>query len=685
MIVLTGLFSLAGLSLFLARFLKRSSALTPLLAVALAILWFTLFGCLGLLVLSGWLWYALCLAATVFVLYKERKTIVKRLSPGWWFFVLGGVFFTVLFAATRPQFAEWDDFTFWGTAAKAVFENGEMYTSAASNLLHRSYPPGLIVFTYMAQFFGRAFSEYGMMAAYSFVYLAAFAAASALWEQRRAAAVVFTCGLFVLPFFFEPGAHLGEPSWAYLTVMADPPMAALFGGVLCFYFAGGEKDWRLLLPFGALLGALTTLKDMGFALALLALFIAGLDLLFCERDRLSFFALRRWRAWLVSCLACGAMIVGMYLLWAAHLALSPLGVDRFNLGSAGQNLGMGAMLAGALGALFGLVQHPQYSQVLPLMQNALFEKPVSVIGAGPAVFCLICLILLAAFVLAATKRQRRRVLVFFITSTAGFALFYIFNIFLYAFIFKEIEALILKDYLRYISPYWQGWLAASLALLGLTAVSGPKERRRMVLARAGSLGLTLCLVLAVVLRGNGQSNFLFYSPSNYGVRYSVQDVLAQAAAEGMQKGDKVYLLSQDDDGDRSYKFRYEMEAEMALQYAGPLQDAEGQPVLEEGLPLYRGNVGGTIVPKNQSYAPETPYPAAGGPEELAAFLRQEGVSHLLIDRVDNYFLENFSGLFSDGLKGWSDDDSLSTGQRYYRVSWQGDSLRLVPEEGGATV
>ncbi|MDL2252544.1 hypothetical protein LJC49_00520 [Ruminococcaceae bacterium OttesenSCG-928-I18] len=681
--VLLGLLSLSGLSLFLARFLRRSASLTPLLAVALAMLWFTLFGCAGLLVAAGWLWYALCAAALVFVLVKEKEKILQRMTPGFLFFVAGGVFFVTLFAWKQPLFTEWDDFTFWGTAAKAVFEHGEMYTTADSNLLHRSYPPGLIMLSYMGQFFGGAFAEYKMMAAYSFVYLAAFSAASAFWGGKKAAALCFLGGLLLLPFFFEPGAHLGQTSWAYHTVMADLPMAAMFGGILCFYFAGGEKDWRMLLPFGVLLAALTNMKDMGFALALLALFIAGLDLVFCERDRLSFFRFKGWAGLLLAGTACAVCVVGAYLVWAGHLALSPIGVDRFNLGSAGESLGMGAMLLTAVGALFGLVQHPQYSQVQPMMLRALWEKPVSVAGSGVIVFALIGALLLVAFLLAATRRQRRRVLVFFLTSTVGFVLFYIFQLFLYAFIFKEVEALILKDYLRYISPYWQGWLMASLVLLGLSATTGNEERLRVQVARAVSLAASGCLLLAVALRGNPESNFLYYSPSHYVARWDVKKVLGEAGEQGLGPGDTVYLLSQGDDGGRSYLFRYEMQAKLALQYYGELTDEEGQPVTEDGRTVYRENVGSTIVEKPQAATWEVPYPAAGGPEELAAFLRQEGCTHFLIDRIDGYFIEAFSELFEDGLGGWSDDDSLSTGHRYYEIVYEGDTCRMVPTEGGA--
>ncbi len=680
--VLPGLASLFGLALFLSRFLKRSSALMPLLSVAISMLWFTVFGCAGFLQLGGWLWYALCLLAFLVVLFREKSKLRALFTPGLLFFGLGGVFFVLLFLATQPLFIEWDAFTFWGTAAKAMAEQGELYTTAPSNLLHRSYPPGLLVFGYMAQFFSPVFSEGAMLASYSLVYLASFSAVSAFWKQQKAAATVFLCGLVLLPLFFEPGTSLGDPSWAYRTVMADLPMAAMFGGILGYAFSDDEKDIRFFLPFGLLLAALTNVKDMGFALALLALMIVGIDLFFCERETVQFLRLKKTPAWFLGCLACVGMVVGMYVLWAVHLAQSPSGVDRFNLGSAGQELGMGSMMVQALGALFGLQYHEQYSQVLPLMLEALYKQPISLGGSGLFVFFIIADILLLAFFLADTKKRRRRVVVFFITSTVGFLLFYVFHIFLYAFIFKPVEALILKDYLRYISPYWQGWLMASLVLLGRCAVLERHRRLRTQLAGACNVVLVACLLGGVLLLSHPGANFLFISPSNYGVRHEIQATLEQASAQGLQEADRVYVLSQGDDGARSYQYRYELEADMALQYAGVLLDESGEPVEENGHTVYVGNVGGTMVESLATTPDAILYPFEASLEDFEAFLRQEEVSHLLIDRLDNYFLDEFRPLFSDELEGWSDDASLSTGHRYYRVTEEDGQLLLVPQEGG---
>lgn len=679
---LLGLLSLAGLSLFLARALKLSPSLTVLLSVAAAMLWFTLLGCFGFLIPAGWLWYALCAAALLYVVMKEKKGLLRFMDTGFLFFLIGGVFFITLFFATQPLFTEWDDFTFWGAAAKASFEGGQMYTVAESNLIARSQPPSLIMLSYMVQFFGGGtFAEYKMMAAYALVYLAAFSAASAVFKEKRSAAACLLGGFLMLPLFFEVGTGAGQQSMAYLTVLGDAPMAALFGGILCFYFAAEDKNQRLLLPLAVLLAALTNMKDMGFALALIALFIVCIDLVFCERDRLRLFALKGWPALLVFAATGVLLIVAAYGGWAWHMRLT-LGADRFNLGSGGSNLPMGDLAATALGAFFGLSHHEHYTKVLPLMLRAFVEEPVSLIGPGVVVLGVIVGILALAYLLASTKRQRRRVVVFFLASLLCFVAYYIFHLFLYAFIFKAEEALILKDYLRYISTYWQGWLMASLVVLGLTAMGGKELRLRVQLARGAAALAAVCLCLVVALRGNWQANVLLFSPSNYGQRLSVQDVVKEAEAEGMQEDDVVYLLSQGDPGERAYLVRYEAKATVASQYGGVQLDDDGRPVLVDGEPVLLDNIGTSLVPEKGFVPSYYTYVVPAGPQELAAYLKEQGCTHFLVDQIDDYFLKTFSPLFSDKLAGWSDEKPFATGHRYYAIEWEAGDCRMVPAEGG---
>ncbi len=678
--VFAGLLSLAGLSLFLARALRRSSALMPVLAICVAMLYFALAGVAGVMMIAGWLWYALCLAALVAVVVLEKGKILRLLSPGLCYFVVGGAAFILLFHFTRPMLTQWDEFTFWGTAAKVTANSGQLYTVARSSLIARSYPPGLIVYSAMMQFFG-GFSEAGFMACFAVFYLACFSAASAAFGKGRgAAALLFLAGMTVLPLFFEQGGA-GRMMRSYVSCMADLPMALLFGAALCFYYGGEEKDARLWLPFGLILAGLVNLKDMGFALALVALAVALLDAAFCERERLRFLRLRRWGALGLMALYGLIMAAGMYLVWWAHLRALPQAVNRFNIGAGGEELDQFEMLLAGVRMLFGAeAPSEQFAQVRSDMLNALFARPVSLIGSGAAVLVLICLLTALALLLAATRRQTRRVAVFGVFMLLGFAAFYIFNIFTYAFVFRPVEAETLREYERYINPYWMAWLMGTLTLLSRTATTHKATFHRLRMAR-GATGLAAAGLLAVVmLRGNWQANFTAISPALYTERQNVLGVATAARDEGMRPEDDIYIISQGDDGTRFYMFGFELSGVRTQIFNGVFRDEMGEAVLDEdgGMILYR-NVAATLIAPDKQ--PASPYDLACTPEELTAFFRQEGNTHVLVDVADAYILEAFAPMFSDSLAGWG---PLTRGHSYYRIVWnEAGGCTLVPEEGGA--
>lgn len=675
--VLLGVLSLTGFSLLFAKGTGRSSALGPLVAVSGAILWFTIWGCVNLLQVGGWLWYLLALLAWGWLIVKQKKEVSQLFTPGLWFFILGSLFFVLLFFFTKPLMTQWDEFTFWGTAGKVVTDSNQLYTLARSNLFARSYPPGMAVFGYMMQFFGGGFAEYKFIAAYAVLYLAGFASASALWGRNKAGATVMLAGLFMLPLFFELSAPAGRMMYAYLSVMGDMAMAVLFGGALCLYYGGGEKSARLLLPFALVLAALTSVKDMGLALGLIALFVAALDMILGERDRLHFWRLQRWKAWLVSCLAGFAAVAGAYLLWTVHMALAPGGSNRFNLGSGGENLGQLAMLSNGFKALFGIVPDEKFTDIARLMLEAFVKRPVFLLGSSLVMLLLIVMILAATWILSGTKRQRKRILVFLLAMLFCFCAFYLFNIFTYTYILKDVESYMLKDFDRYINPFWIGWLMAALVLLSRATQDEKSLRFRLRAARGASIVLAGLFILSVGARVNSRANFMRISPSLYTHRWDVQQVVEQAQREGMAPEDRVYTISQGDDSSRFYLFAYEMPSELSMMFEGMGENEEGKLVALK-------NTSVSFVPPGQKETSQYVYKAEVTPESWAAFLKEQDCTHVLLDVIDEYILEDFGPMFSDGLKGWVVTGEPAAGHRYYEIQWRGDKCVLVPAQGGGS-
>lgn len=688
MALFAGLASIAGLSLFLARFLRRSSALMPIVSVSASILFFTAMGCAGLwlgsgsfLKVAGWAWYAICLAALVYVIAAEKQNILSLFTPGFWLFLAGSAAFIVLFLITKPQFTQWDEFSFWGTAAKVTHNSGQLYTTARSSLIARTYPPGLIVFCYMFQFFG-SFAEYGFMAALAVLYMSAFSAACAVFRKNKTASIIFMFCMVLLPVLFESPVPAGNLSSSYLFCMADVPMGVFFGGALCYHFAVREYGARTFIPFGLILAALVCFKDMGFAFALIALFVAFIDLAFCERKTIAFFRLRRWGAWFAAGAVCLLLVLGAYGLWALHLKQAA-GIDRFDLGNESQSLGMAAMLTEGVKQLFGIGRTEKYVMVSQNMRTAFFKTPVMLFGSGARVLLLILVISVLAWVMAASRRQRRRVLVFTLAMAFCFLAFYVFNIFTYTFIIKGEEAEILKDYHRYISPFWLSWLMSALAVMWLSATNQKATYYRLRISRAVCMLVCIGLIGGTLWRGNSAANVLNVSPSLYSEREDVRITAKAAEEQGMRPEDNVYIISQWDDAHRFYMLGYELSAVRVPVFAGTKYDKNGEIVTgEAGQPIYAGLAASTLGPPNkESYEI---FEIGCTPSQFIEYLLQNECTHVLLDKIDGYIIEEFAPLFSDGLQGWQ-DDGFTTGHRYYRLEMEKDGSYMLnaQTEGGA--
>ena len=76
---------------------------------------------------------------------------------------------------------------------------------------------------------------------------------------------------------------------------------------------------------------------------------------------------------------------------------------------------------------------------------------------------------------------------------------------LYCYNFSDVEAYILKDYERYIGPYYQGWMQAMLCLLGRSAANCAGRWYR--LADGALLGAAACVMAVFFWRGVPTAGF----------------------------------------------------------------------------------------------------------------------------------------------------------------------------------
>ena len=617
---------LAGAAAALAALVDRPAGLLalPLLSGAAVVVY--AFGLAGFLrvgvLLAVLLLAALCLWGAV---HRQKQWRQAAREPALLLFLAAGAFIWVLFFVMQPMFTQWDEFTAWGLAPKMVVSNGAFYVAEPQNLKASFTYPGTSLVAVLFQPFGQ-WAEWACLAALDTLAFACLAAAAALPQDRRLGAVpVFAAG-FVLPYFFADTAP-GSYATQYANAMADLPLAMLFGGSLCLYYALGTKDrafWLTALP----LALLTLTKDICFAYGLIAVFLMGLDMWLAAEQPA--------KKALLPALAkgCGlaAVVLAAFVSWGRYTAaVTPTADTAAAVGSEGMSYG--AVLANGLRQLLGIGREQDFAALMSAMGGAFFSRRVCLLGSGAMAVVCITLVAAAAWLCAEKGPARRRVLAAYVGLAFCFAALYAFHLILYYYNFSRSEAMILKDYDRYLTPYYQAWMLAMLALLARSA--GGRLGAAALCAAAGA-------VLAVFLwRGIPAAGFWTPASTRYTVRMDVQQKAA-ALNTALTPQDTVLVLSQGDDATRWYYYRYELTGRVVNGFTGSYTDPA------DTSQQLKGDFMNVVAPDSQVLYPQDN--TVCSPQGLMAYMEEIGCEYLLIDRSDGYLQQAFGPYFEGGLK-----------------------------------
>ena len=249
----------------------------------------------------------------------------------------------------------------------------------------------------------------------------------------------------------------------------------------------------------------------------------------------------------------------------------------------------------------------------------------------------------------------------FAAFAAAFAAFYLFHLFLYYYNFAEVEALALKDYDRYIGPYYLGWMLASLAILGKAAASSAMPR----LSRLAVLGVSACVAFVYLWRGVPVGGFWDDLSSLYTLRSDVQ-ARAEQANRLLGWDDTVLVISQGDDGTRWYYYTYELNATVAHGVGGYCRSDH------EELDQWSAGFMNLVEAMNWELYD---YQAVVTRPGLAYLLEERGCNYLLVDGIDRYFVEEFGPMFTEELPR-----DMGAEARLYRIEGRGEEMRFRPAE-----
>lgn len=679
--ILVSFGALALLCAFLTLRCRLHSALAPLAALGIISLWLTIAGMAGLLAPAVWLLLAASAALGVWALASRGKQGGWRalFSPGAALFWALAVSFAVYFAIRQPLFSDFDEFSFWGPAAKLTCLNDSLYTTGEIGWAWQAtQTPGLIVLSYFVQFLGQ-FAPWKVYLAYDLLLFACFAAVLGRVTWRRwPLAVPLAVIAWLTPWFFTVYNRTIELCGVYMTSYGDIPSGIVFGGAVAYWLAVREDGPRLsILPVLVLVG---NIKSNTFVLALLAAGLAAADWLFFapqpalrqpsdglfKADGAASSAPRpRWRG-LARRAGFGAALLAapmaMYLAWGRYIA----GLVQQNAAAGGMGETSPSTVSVAVSGIRMLLGLPvgeyyearraQFFAAADGMRQAFFQSRLSMLGigedflrrrgapewlalamgSGVLVTLLILLLLIAAAVLAGRGQLRRRIALLGALSAAGFVGYNFMLALSYGFIFRPEQAEALIDYNRYIDSFYLGWFLLALTALALALQSRAARPALRLLGQGGLVLLAALMLLRVDQMVLPQFSVLGFSDAAFADQ-RIQQARADAVTAAAEPGSRIFLVSQGDDGLDWFEYSYDL-LPLVLDYSGDRDKGGGGGTF--GLAALR--------PPEEDYTRwyyYHPYTAA----EWAAAVRASGCRYIFVDRLDEIFTESYAPLFADGL------------------------------------
>ena len=652
--VALALLCLMGLCVFFGLVCRVHSALSPLVSLCTVSLVLAGAGVAGLLRPAVFAVYGAGFALGIFALWKYRSGWRSLITPGAVLFWAMALAFAVYFGVRQPMFTDFDEMSFWGTAAKLTHETDGLYTVApVSWPWQATQSPCLITLGYFVQALGQ-YADWKIYLAYDLLAFACFAAILGLcgWKQYRLA-VPLAAICWCVPWFFTTYNHTIFLSTVYLTAYGDIPSGLVLGGTVALWLALRESDgpkWTILpvLAFSALI------KSNTFVLALAGAGLVAADwLLVPSDDQLT--GVKAWVRGLPKRLgftaACFAAPLLAYRGWGSYtLALALQNAEQGGMGETSPDVitvainGILMLLGQPVGDYYEARRDQFYTAMGDMWhQYMTSDGTLSMLGQGVVVTAFILALFFAAWLVAGQRALRVRIALTAFFSTLCFGGYNLMLALSYGFIFKPFQAERLEDYNRYVYTYYIGWFLVALALVSLAM---QKKPRLDLLGHAG----VLCLAALMLLRVNQmvlpQLSVLGFSDAEFADR-KIQQTRA-AAVSAVTGDERLFYVYQGDNGLHWFTACYDFYPQI-VDYSG---DGGGTFGVEELRPSAESVEG-------YYYHPYTA-------EEFAALVEETGCEYLYLDRVDELFTQSYAGLFTDGLAAAEAGETL-----VYQVDGEG--------------
>ena len=286
------------------EFTKYDFKISIVLAISLLIVLFIIFSLLNILYYSKLFLLLIAILSAIF-LYKKKDSFLNGINS---LDITSLVIFTIIFIVSILSGIEryvhsWDEYSYWGYAAKVCINEKSFYSVIARAGETKSYPPVLTIWHYIVSSFSNKFSEPNLYIGLTLLILVYMIPVLInIIDKDRKNLIVFMISVFAFPLLFSG-------SYTYTLLYADLLLASMCTTALILHnlYKKGDINKRIYL---LILVLITLLKPNGFVFSLTILLLFYLKDIFNHKISIKniFYEIKKY-------LVPGLLIMSIYVTW----------------------------------------------------------------------------------------------------------------------------------------------------------------------------------------------------------------------------------------------------------------------------------------------------------------------------------------------------------------------------------
>jgi hypothetical protein len=429
------------------------------------------------------------------------------------------------------KFLIWDEFSFWASSTKIIYETNALFKSDSPIFL-KSYPPIQQLFQYY--FVKQTFwSEKNVLYAQTFWVLSSIlCVVGSIVKRPLNVSLTFIIATSFLYFF----------NYSYSTIYSDQLLGVCFAACLALAYSQLKKITTVIVFFIAI-AALALIKEIAILLAIVAFGVFYVSYFLENQSSNNSLKARLLYPTIVALLGFAATL-GVLKSWSWYVAKIQATRD-------------------VVIPNFSIFTEPALSKRLSLTTSEFFTRVLKPgflsitdrwsIASPSLIFLLIIFILLSVAVVLIKPRILRTKLVWTLAIIFVGALGYLAALFLsYLVFFTEYEGIRLASFERYFSSYILAWMLLLFAFL-CSAIDELKTKSLVTVHAA--VGLFICLLVPSVFFK--EVKLIEAGGEAYQLRQRTES-FADKVKKYIQPNEKVYFIAQNSNGLERIMFYYAM-------------------------------------------------------------------------------------------------------------------------------